>query len=878
MDVQQLLNGRTAGVAVIQGAGITGQAPTIRIRGVNSMSLRNDPLVIVDGIRVETGSETNSLTTASTSRLSAFNENEIESIDVIKGPSAAAMYGTAAANGVLVIKTKRGREGPTKWLAYASGGTVSQPAEWQDNYRSWGRNIDPRTRQPTSTVVQCRIQQAALGSCLVDSLTTFNPLRHPETTPYQDQPRYNYGLQASGGSRLLNFFVAGEIENETGPFEMPAGEIQRLTEQRGSRPLEEQIHPNRLRQYNLRGNVGIELAPNANVNVSAGYIDRRLRVPFEASYFQGLTFQTTQAPGYRTPKNGNSLQYTGDIFSVTQEQEDKRFTGSLSTTYNPKSWLTLRGVGGIDQSAGFAYTLQRTGEGVVTGWGNLVAQNGGKQQRREVAVRYSADLGATAMLNYSSSLNFRTSVGAQYFNDLLEATFADGFDLLPGSTTLTAAGRRTAGESTVENATYGAFIEEVVGWRDRLFLSGALRTDKNSAFGFRQGSAVYPRASLSWVASEESFFPARDVFDDVRLRLAWGKAGVQPSTTAALAFYTGALVPIGVVNVPALSLAALGNSALEPETTAETEFGADIGLFDGRVTIEATWFNKDSKNALISVALPPSVAAGFSQFQNLGKVRNRGYELGVSIDPIRTSNLSWTVRFTGSKVDNKVISIGNVPISPNQGARQVPGYPISGLWARPILSWNDANQDGILTESEISVGDSLAFIGPQIPPREGTLTNFANLWNGQVRLTAQIDYKGGHYSQWFMEQNRCSAALNCRAVNDPKASLEEQAAAVATASSRFGRTNWGYYQKKDYIRLREVAITLAAPARLAALMRAQDVSITLSGRNLGLLWTNYPGLDPENNYTAPSSGAVLDYDWFTQPPNRYWLARINIEM
>jgi TonB-linked SusC/RagA family outer membrane protein len=872
-DISQLLSGRTPGMQVIQGTGTLGSGALVRVRGINSMSLRNDPLVIIDGVRYHTGEMTATIGSLGSTALSQLNPNEIESIDVIKGPAAAALYGTAAANGVLVVKTRRGVVGPTQWSAYMTGGINQQPAEWPDNYQSWGRNVGQ------TNPVHCRLTLASAGTCMVDSLTTFNPLMNKETTPFASQPRFVYGLQARGGSGPITFFLSGEVTDDTGPYEMPASEQARIREVRGSPARDNQIHPNQMRQYSFRSNFDLEITPKARTRVSVGYNDLELDQPFGGGggFFQGLLMQTLRGPGYRTARDGNAVQWTGDILSVEINTREKRFTGGLTTEYEPFPWLRLRGTGGIDNMTGFASTMQILGEGVVTGWGRIVGQQGGRYVRREQKTRYSLELGATATWDYSPDLDFRGSVGAQYFQDQMYRTWGDGFTLLPGASTITAASDRTVGEVTAEEATYGAYVEGGVNYLNRLFFTTGIRTDKNSAFGMRQGSVFYPRASVSWVVAEEPFFPFKDFFNDARLRFAWGMAGVQPSSTAAIAFYRSSLVPhLGSV-FPGLSLGSLGNADLKPETTTEYEFGLDLGMLERRLNLEATYFYKKSEDALVSVALPPSVSAGTSQFQNLGEVKNTGLELAIDGAAVRTSLLSWDIRLSGTFVKNEIVSRGGVPPTMTQGARLVEGYPINGLWARPILGWDDANGDGILTENEVTVGDTMAYRGPQqVPPRQFILSNNFNFFDGQLLLLAQLDYNAGHFSQWNMERDRCGATMNCRAVNDPRTPLKEQAAAVAFSSSSLGRTPWGYMVPKDYIRLRELSLVAPIPARVVQALPIASASVTLAGRNLWLLWTEYPGLDPEAQYTFPASGSVMDYDWFSEPPIRTWSLRVNV--
>ena len=880
-NLTEVLQARTPGVQIIQGSGNTGSSPSIRIRGTSSLSLSNEPLIIVDGVRIDNSAQPNavggaSVTTTRINRFGAFNPDEVESIDIIKGPSAAALYGTAAANGVLVIKTKRGSAGRTLWNIYAEGGSVEQPAKFFDNYRAWGRNVVGGV--PGTAPVLCRISDQSLGRCTRDSLTTFNPLMNSETTPFATQPRFLYGLQASGGNSNFTFFVSAEREDETGPYRMPDAEISRLQELRGTRPSGEQIEPNQLQQTGLRANFGVPLGSNAQLSVSTGYSDRTLYTPFEGGFFAGLWFQSYFAPGFRTATNGTSAQHIGDIFSVTQKIRDQRFTGSTALNWQPKSWLTTRATVGLDQNAGYGFRFARFGEGTITGWGPP-GQTGGRDATRNTFSRYSVDLGATATWQAMPALSTRTSVGLQWFKDTQYQTDARGYSLPPGAQTPNGAQQQLSSETTNENATYGAFVEEVFGWDEKRFLTLGLRTDQNSAFGANAGNAVYPRAALSWAVGEESWFPALSWASDVRLRAAYGQAGQFPTvTTAALQFLNAFSVPVGGIETAALRLQSLGNPDLKPEVTSETEFGGDFGLFNGRVQVEATYFRKESRDALFLNPLPPSVGSSQtgapSQWQNLAKVRNQGFELAFETKLIDRPTLQWSARINGSVLDNELVDAGNAQLAVTQGARNVVGYPLFGLWARPIRSFADANGDGILTESEIVVGDTAEYKGSTLPTREAGITSTLGLFNNRLRFNALVDYRGGFYNQWGFENQRCISG-NCRAVSDPDAPLADQAAAVTTTSARLGNSVWGYFVENDFVRFRELSVSLDVPERLLSFARGRNATLTLSGRNIGLLWSKYPGIDPETNASVANTGGGNN-DYFAAPPLRYWLLRFNL--
>ncbi len=874
-NVNELLQARTSGVQVIQGSGQTGTSSSIRIRGTSSLSLTNEPLIVVDGIRYDNSPIPGNISTQRINRMGALNPEEIESVDVIKGPSAAALYGTAAANGVVVISTRKGKAGRTQWSAYGEGGVVQQPVTFDRNYRSWGQNINAAGQRVGAPNVLCRIAAFALRQCVVDSLTTFNPLSNAETTPYNDNNRWLGGLQASGGSDLLRFFVAGEREVETGPYEMPAREITRITTERGVAPRERQIHPNHLEQNTLRGNFQIGLKEAMTLHVSSGFHYRELYTPFDGGFFAGLTFQGVTAPGFRTAADGFQREWVGDIFSIEQKLTDNRFTGSGTWNWAPRSWLQLRAVSGVDQDNSFNHRLQLRGEGtrVAIAWGP-VAQEGGKFFDRSESSKYSVDVGGTATFDITPTINSRTSVGGQWFKDRQLQSQGQGYGLPPGASTTNSASTIRTFEFTTENATYGAFVEEQLSWKDRLFLTAGARTDQNSAFGRSVGNTVYPRAALSWVMSEEPWYRSLLGISRARVRAAYGKAGVQPTTVAALQFLSASTFPADGGELPGLRLTSIGNQLLKPEVTTEYEAGVDLGILNDRVNVEATYFRKKSEDALFAKPLPPSFGAGTSRFENLAAVENKGYELTVDANVLQTRFAHWNIRVNGSHIKNKLTDDGDVALGTPVGARNVEGYPLFGLWDRKLEGWNDANGDGIITEAEITVGAD-SYRGPTLPEYEAGLSSTIGLFQSSLRVSALFDYRGKFWNQWGYFNQRCVSTGNCREVNDPKAPLDRQAAAVG-ANSPSRRTQWGNFVPNDFIRFRELSVSYAVPERLSAqYLRSRSVTVVLSGRNLGVPWTKYPGLDPETNSSAQNTGGGNN-DFFSTPLLRYWIARVNI--
>ncbi|MBK6488848.1 MAG: hypothetical protein IPF98_18830 [Gemmatimonadetes bacterium] len=772
---------------------------------------------------------------------------------------------------MVVIKTGGGA-GRTEWRTNFEGGQVSQPATFFDNYRSWGRNLVNNV--PGTAAVLCRISDASLGRCRVDSLTTFNPLMNSETTPFSSQPRYNYGVSASDGSDKLRFFLSADREDEVGPYEMPAAEVERLTALRGTRPRPGQIRPNQLGQTSIRGNFNLELAPNLELAVTTGYTDRSLNSLFDGGFFAGLSFQSYFAPGFRTATNGTSAQHIGDIMSVEQTAREQRSILTSTLSWQPLTWLQGRAVVGLDQNQAVSSRFARFGEGTITGWGPP-GQTGGKDINRNSFSRYSLDLGANATFDPWSTINLRTSVGVQWFKDTQYQTVGRGYSIPPGVTTPNAGAIQVAQEFTEENAFYGAFLEQQIAHRDRLFLKLQVRSDQASAFGRDVGNTTYPGASVSYVMSDEEWFPkGRFGISNFRVRSAYGRAGVQPTTTAALQFLSAFTAPVGGTEQPALRLANVGNSNLKPEVTTELEFGFDLGLFSNRVNVEATHFNKASRDALFFNPIAPSIGqqqAGV--WQNLAKGAQLGQELTVSADLYRNRYWSWSAQVNGSHINNELVEAGDAVLAVTPGGRNVEGYPLFGLWDKRITGWNDANSDGALTESEITISAADEYKGTTTPVWEAGISNNIGLFNDRLRITTVMDYRGGFYNQWGFENQRCVSG-NCRAANDPSAPLADQAAAVTTNSAA-KRTVWGYFVPNDFIRFRELSVAYTIPRGLAQLVRSDNASIVLAGRNIGLRWTKYPGIDPEMN-SSVNNTAGTNNDFFAAPPLRYWLVRVNL--
>ena len=880
-NVNELLQARTSGVQVLQGQGVLGASSSIRIRGVSSLSLSNEPLIVVDGVRFSNEAEPgNQSAGLRINRLSSLDPEEIESLDIIKGPSAAALYGTAAANGVVVVKTKRGRAGSARYNVFGELGVSQLPDKYPANYRSWGRNRNVTTGAISTAPIQCRLAASAAGTCVIDSLTVWNPWTSEFTKPFANGPTNSAGVQVSGGTEAVKYFLSVDRQNDVGPYKMPQFEIDRITALRGSAPREEQIHPNRLRNTSVRASFDFPIASSANLSISTGYTDRDLWTPFDGTFFAGLSNQLFSAPGFRNATNGTAREFVGDIYSVQQRLQLERFLGSATFNWTPISWLVLTAEGGVDNANSNNSQYQYPGEGTNVGaaWGPDASQNfSGIDIVRTNSLNYTATARAAATRQLTSTLNSVTTAGAQWFRSGQYQLFGEGYGLGVGAVTLTAAQQRLATTTTVENATYGYFLQEHLGWRERLFATLSARTDLNSAFGRSVGNTVYPAANLSYIVSDESFFPKYNWLDRLRLRASVGQAGLQPGATAALPFLQPLTYPsltVAGAELPGLTLQSLGNADLRPEVTTEIEGGFDLGLLRSRLNVELTQFRKTSRDQIFNRPLPPSFGAGNTQTVNIAKVVNAGVELAIDASLIKSAAFSWDVRLNGSHIKNKLVDVGTVQLASPQGARNVVGYPLFGLSDRPY-TFSDANGDGIITASEITLAPADSFKGPTLPEYEAGFSNTFGLLKNQIHINTLIDYRGNYWNSYTIGVNRCVTAGNCPTVNVPGSPLEDQAAAVAASSGALRNTRWGIFKPNDFIKLREISVSANLPESfIGRYMRGRSAQIVFSGRNLATLWTKYPGIDPEANRLISNLAAGND-DLGTPPSIRTYNVRLN---
>ena len=858
--VSDLLSSRAANVVVTQTSGTTGGGSRIRIRGSNSLSLSNEPLIIIDGVRAisdVTGS-TIDIGGQNPSRLDDLNPEDIEDIEIIKGPAAAALYGTAAANGVVQITTRRGRAGKTRWTAYADGGSVRETTAFPANYGAVGLTPDG------DRTIFCTLESELFGDCTqkADSILSFNPLE--QFGPFVDGWRTQFGASASGGNDQLQYYLAGDFDREQG------------------------VYPNNeVRRRGVRANLTGQLGTNLDVGVRAGYNQARLKLPQNDNNDLSPIANAIFGSAQDDPDFHGYLFYPVDVLNAIYTAQDvDRMTLSGNGNWRPLPWLSVVGVTGLDYAG--RTDLQVIQPGLIPDPDRRAIGNATSNPYSFWT--YTGNVNATASYSLASSLTASTSLGGQYNKEAVNGTQAAGEGLAAGTSSV--AGATVGFSATQQNSdivTLGGYVQQKLAWRDRLFLTAAVRGDDNSAFGQDFQLVTYPSVSLSWVVGDETWFPSVPGISSLRLRGSFGQSGQRPGFRNAVSFYQAVGVRRDAGDVGGVELGAnIGNDDLKPELSSEFEGGLDLGLFDSRLSLELTYYNKSTRDALIQRQLPPSSGAA-TQFENLGNVTNKGVEGTLNALVLDLPNVKWNLTVNGSLNSNRLVTLGLGvdtiffglgAVDGNSSQRFVEGHPVGGYWQRPLLSWSDKNNDGIISpigcgptaaddsaDCEVSLGDNSAYLGNPLPKRELALNPNVTLFK-YLRVGGVVDHRGGYRLYNATEQFRCVIFVSCQAAFDKRTPLEYQAKRMASLMG----TDAGYIEDASFVKLREVSVTLLAPNDWARRARLAGLSLTLAGRNLAT-WTDYTGFDPELNFNGTSNYSTADF--LTQPPVRYFTARLS---
>jgi TonB-dependent SusC/RagA subfamily outer membrane receptor len=874
-NIQQMLNARAPGVFVNPSAGAIGTGSRIRIRGSSSMFLSNEPLIYVDGVRINSQSATGPINQGfggnSISRINDINPEDIESIEVIKGPAAATLYGTEASNGVIQIITKRGTAGAPRWgLSTRQGFTYIRDAEgrWPTNYGAIPR--------PGSPGVLDTVSHNILA------------LEDARGTPvFQKGPIREYDLQTSGGSSLFRYFAAGGIENSDGVE--PTNQVKRRT-----------------------GRMNLQVTPNSRLDVglNVGYTNGNITLPCDAgcggrALTTLLATPTNLVPlanGDPNPRRGfhSGLPEAYDAFYEFYQIVD-RFTAGFQANQQLAPWFRHRLTAGTDRTREENSELSRRIEDslfrAVLGTSGL----GGRGIIFRGINNYTVDYSGSAVFDLPQTLRSTTSIGSQYYRNRFEVSCASGttFPAVGIFTVDATTQNRTTCHDIVEDATLGFFVQEQIGWRDRLFLTAAVRADDNSAFGRNFDRVYYPKYSVSWVVSEEPFwrFP---FIDALKLRAAYGEAGKQPITFSALQTYESATGPTAAPTVTPLTI---GNPDLGPERSKEVELGFDFGAFQDRFGGEFTWYRKKTVDAILEREIAPSLGIPGTQPFNAGSVRNWGTELLLRGRPVVRDRVSWDVSLGLGLNDSEVEDLGGIGdfVVASGAGNMAPwhrvGYPIGSIFQKRLVAAQLDPASTRVIPSSLLCDDGQGgstpcataprvFLGRTTPKTEGSFSNTLTLF-GNLRAFALVDFKRGHWKVDGTTRFRC-VVLNNRPTDPTRAAspgrcrenwypMEYDPKLIASLDAGTDVLPDGYIHDASFSRLRELSLSYTLPTIRSRYANFNRAVVTLAGRNLAV-WTDYPGLEPEASWLGGTRGGNFNFfEQTTIPQTSQWVLSVNLD-
>ncbi len=880
VDVQQMLSANVPGVRVMLGGGEVGSGGNIRIRGASSLSLSSQPLLYVDGVRVNENNADRGIVGGigvdsrwPPSRINDLNPDDIESIEIIKGPAAATLYGTEASNGVINVITKRGARGAPRFTL-----TVKQGAAFIPDVENTFPEVYYRSAAGDIVAVNILRSDRVTGEFPGDDVS-YGPWFRT------GNPR-SYGGTVSGGSETLAYYFSADWDRDEGPVEY-----------------------NWKNKLSARANLNYTPSENLDINFGFGYARSRMRSagaqqPLTTAIIWGCPSPGCE-PGQSLP-NGLDGPFRGYIAYLPEryvndiEGYENLDRNTVTTTVNhrPTNWLSQRlTVGGDFTQQNLSELFRR-----IQGVGSLFP-NGRKSLANSRTAYINADYSISGSYEVATGLQTETSAGVQYYLKRRESQFSQG-DIFPVRQleTVTAGALKSALEDFVENKTVGAYVQEQISWNDRVYFTAALRGDDNSAFGKNYDFVLYPKFSASWVISDEGFFENIPLFSTLKLRSAWGKAGTQPDVFAALRSYEP---QIGEAGTPTLTPENLGNPDLEPEVSEELEVGLDASLYDDRIGLEFTYYNKTTRSAIVQVPATPSSGFPGFQFTNVGEVGNWGWELGVNGNVLRGEDAQLDLGFSFSTNQNEVRDIGEIPFilqTAFLGQYHVPGFPMATFFHKRVVS-ADLDTSGarpVATNAMCEGGDFLPGTpfsagggapvpcdqaprvpwGNPLPGWEGSASATLTLF-GDLQLYTLFDFVGNYHMSYGDVRAAHMSFRNTRAIlerSDPIL-LSYDDAAIGNTRRQPGLMNGGF------AKLRAVSATYTLPESWNDLWAASRTTITLSGENLWTAWVaqesdfGHELMDPERRQVTgfgSTPGTLNGYVQEGWPNLRRYLATLRV--
>jgi len=812
-SVDQLIQGRSAGVAMNLASGTVGLGGMIRIRGMTSVSLSGDPVVYIDGIRVDASHDQSGVWFGGMdiSRLQDISPSEVDRIEIVKGSAASTLYGTQGANGVIQVFTKRGRSGAPQWNF-----EVEQGFE----------------RTPTDTFPG-RMNKHFQGP---DGFQARDP-----TELVENGYHHRYSASVSGGGQAVRYFISGSYKGQEASLKGDANWSKVITG---------------------RINLTTVLSPTVTVTATTGIVHNRLRVPDDNNALHGLFSQFASGLPYTASAERPYGERFGSVAAnstLENFQRVLRTTSGIEVTHQPTNNFSHTFRSGVDWYADeFTKFFPFAYEGSGNKLGN---KRNHTRSFRDVTTEYRATLSSSIGETLTSEL----TAGFQGNFENTIRVDARGTDFpAPGVKSVDATSVTQGSERRIEEINAGVFVQETLGLWDKVFLTAGMRLDGNSAFGNEFDTQLYPKASVAYNISQESFWPT-GLLPTMKLRMAYGESGLAPAQFAADRTWAPVSAQGGQ---PAVTPGNIGNPELGPERSQEIEVGMDAGLLDDRVGLEFTAYFQKTRDALLFKPFPSSQGFTADQLTNIGEIENRGIEIGLNalLYSSESFELSSNVQFATST--NEVTDMGGVADISGFGYRISEGYPVHGAWGYELVGWDATTRRHSRTDEQLFQG--------QTDPKWFGSYSMQLRW-GNFTLDGMSEFRGGmvknNFSRYWSNRVRTGDEY-LSLVQRPNGEPTPASDSLYNYTTTLGYT--GFYEPADFFTVRELSVGYDLPDELLDQFGLTRSSLRFSARNLWM-WSKFSGIHPETNWDgAANLRQAQDFD--TLPPPRIFLLTFRTSM
>jgi len=768
--VDNLIQGRVPGSRVRAASGQHGTGSQIMTRGITSVAGQTTPVIYIDGVRVDNRTAYDLAVYAGGQNSSALSDllvEDIERIEVTKAGAASTLFGSEAANGVIQIFTKKGKAGKTR--------------------------ITYRTEQGFDSAEEKYARNKFTKEEVLNS-------------GYYQQ----HSINLEGGSELGTFYFGGSYKDSEGVMDKLG-------------------YSTYSTQMGLRGFMSDKLT----VDASFGFVrddserqnfdntSRSVLFGTDMSYWSGSNFEDEiYDSGNQALLAAAKEMYQDALDGQNMHETVNRTTFSTTFDYQPYKIWTNKLTVGVDYRKSEFRAFYPKGLNTVIFRGNY---GKGMLQRSDrenliLTMNFASTLNWSPYEEVSSALTF----GAQGFRQEERSSNATGSDYgLPGTQDFDNAGVISANEYNVQLFNGGYYLNEQIGWNDKVFLNFGVRFDYNSAFGDDIGVITYPKAGIAYTLSDENFFKesfAGNYFDEVKLRGSWGQTGKFPDPYAKdRTFVAGPF--LGGVSV---QFDNPGDSDLGPEKTSTIDLGFDAAMFDNRFTVEFSYFSEETKDAIFSVPMQPNTGLGTQQ-RNVGTIENKGIEVSLNLTPINNQTVRWSIGTSFASLNNEVTDMGGYEPFRMWGWTYLPAMVMLG---KPVGTFEThvPKADGAF---DIVYNKSL------IPDKSGSVNTSVTLWN-KLTFSARGDWQTGG---WCTDGTLLFLAFAGKEV-------------IWESPHNYQTTSDTQMMKTDFFKLREITARYNL-GRVDRLPYIDNIVLHASVRNVWI-WDKGGFADPETQYTYGS--------------------------